>query len=144
MSALAVLLRKFTVGMELNEKMNTVEREQLNDAANRLEELTTMLKQVTLNLRDGAPNAYAQVYWLRQEMSKIVASLGIGVPTDLDITGHGLENMYTIKVWTGFRTPDVYTVPETDLPKTVQRLRYDRRVVRYTVNDVPGDKAEGC
>lgn len=60
----------------------------LDRAANRLEELTIIQKEAVKNLRLGAPDAYAQVYWIRREMSKIVGSLGFGIPADLKKLDH--------------------------------------------------------
>lgn len=59
------------------------------EAANRLEELTAIAKQVVIDLRgqDGAAKqqaasdmAYARVYWLRRELGHVVATLGVGLP----------------------------------------------------------------
>lgn len=65
----------------------TVERRKISDAANRVEELSVMIKEAVLDLRDDARHddittAYARVYVLRRELSRVVASLGAGVPVN--------------------------------------------------------------
>ena len=50
-------------------------------AAAELEDIAVIAKTMCNDLRDGAPNAYARVYWLRKRMSVIVSNLGFGTPT---------------------------------------------------------------
>lgn len=59
------------------------------EAAKRLEELTVMAKQMVIDLRlvNNNYDGYRRVYWLRKELSKVVASLGGGVPRVSDLPG---------------------------------------------------------
>jgi hypothetical protein len=50
-------------------------------AAALLDDLTITARQIVSELRnDPQDHAYAKVYWLRRELSRIVATLGEGVP----------------------------------------------------------------
>lgn len=59
------------------------------DAADRVEELAAIAKALVTDLR-GQPGesgqqaandtAYGRVYWLRRELGRVVATLGIGLP----------------------------------------------------------------
>jgi hypothetical protein len=60
------------------------------DAANQLEELITVAKQMVLDLRgkptresqeDADLTAYGRGYWLRKRLGYVVATLGVGHPT---------------------------------------------------------------
>lgn len=61
------------------------------NAANELEDIAAMAKQMADDLRNGAPNAYARVYWLRWRLGLIVRTLGVGVPQYLDRIGSEYE-----------------------------------------------------
>ena len=60
------------------------------NAANQLEDLIVVAKQMVLDLR-GVPSregqedadltAYGRVYWLRKRLGYVVATLGVGHPT---------------------------------------------------------------
>lgn len=69
------------------------DQDTLNAAAARIEELSMISKQVVQNLRDGAPSAYAQVYWLRREMGRVVATLGVGTPLLMREIDDSMEKM---------------------------------------------------
>lgn len=63
-------------------------QDKLNYIAANLEELTIIQKEVVKNLRSGDASSYAQVYWLRWKLGKIVALFGnVGVPQDLERVG---------------------------------------------------------
>lgn len=59
------------------------DQETLNEAANRLEELTIVGKEIVLSLRSGDEESYAKMYWLRRELGYIVNTLGVGVPVSV-------------------------------------------------------------
>lgn len=66
-------------------------REKEIQAANRIEELIIIAKEMVIRIRNGdEPDAYAAVYWLRRELGYVVASLGVGVPA----TGIGIVETY--------------------------------------------------
>lgn len=50
-------------------------------AADRLEELLVDYREVVNLIRSGHPRSYALVYEARRELSRVVAKLGVGVPT---------------------------------------------------------------
>lgn len=50
------------------------------NASYRIGELSALARQVELDLRDGAPDAYARVYWLRRELGYVANELGVGLP----------------------------------------------------------------
>jgi hypothetical protein len=54
-------------------------------AADRLEELVIIQKDIIQRLRANDPQAYALVYELRREVGYIVATLGMSVPKRSDI-----------------------------------------------------------
>lgn len=59
-----------------------VNRDKVVAAANRLEELAPILKEMVVDFRDGTePDPYASVYWLRRELTRIVSGLGYGQPS---------------------------------------------------------------
>lgn len=68
--------------------MMTTTSRQIDDAMNRLEELVIAGRQIVNDVRRLDPklsrvhkmHAYARVYWLRRELSRIVATLGQDVP----------------------------------------------------------------
>lgn len=64
-------------------------------AADRVEELLIIGAQVVRNLRTDDPTSYAQVYYLRTELGRVVATLGVGVPPDLR------HIITTIESWKG-------------------------------------------
>lgn len=56
-------------------------REREIAAANRLEALVPAIKEMVIQLRDGTEKQpYSAVYWLRREISRVVATLGAGTP----------------------------------------------------------------
>lgn len=66
-------------------------RQRRYEAAARVEELAAIAKQVVLDLRGeldatavghlrANDTAYARVYWLRRELGRVVAELGVGLP----------------------------------------------------------------
>jgi hypothetical protein len=57
-----------------------VDRGKVNAAANTMEDLAAIAKQVVIDLRAGKPHPYARVYWLRREMGRVVATMGVGTP----------------------------------------------------------------
>lgn len=60
------------------------DKAKLDKAANELEDLAIIAKIMVNDLREGKPNAYGRVYWLRRQLSYVVAGLGIGIPKGLD------------------------------------------------------------
>jgi len=54
-------------------------------AADRLEELVIIQKDIVQRLRENDPQSYAFVYELRREIGYIVATLGMSVPKRSDI-----------------------------------------------------------
>jgi len=63
----------------------SIKQDKLNYIAAKLEELTIIQREVVMNLRSGDASAYAQVYWLRWKLGKVVAMFGnVGVPQDLE------------------------------------------------------------
>lgn len=62
-----------------------VEQDRLNKAANELEDIATIAKLMVTDLREGKPNPYGRVYWLRKQLGYTVAGLGVGVPKGLDV-----------------------------------------------------------
>lgn len=52
-------------------------------AANELEDLIPVLRDMVNQLRVGDPQPYARVYWFRRDVSRIVARLGAGIPAKL-------------------------------------------------------------
>lgn len=59
-----------------------VDQKVLN-AAHQLEDIAVIAKAMCNDLREGADNPYGRVYWLRKQMSYLVATLGEGVPSGL-------------------------------------------------------------
>lgn len=59
------------------------DRETVLSAANALEDLTVKMKTAALDLREGTNDPYAVAYYLRRELSRVVATLGAGVPSGL-------------------------------------------------------------
>jgi hypothetical protein len=55
----------------------------LQAAADRLEELAIELKGVIIALRCQNDDSYAYVYYFRKEVSRVVSTLGVGVPPPL-------------------------------------------------------------
>jgi len=56
-------------------------REKEMKAASDLENLVPAIKEMVSRIHDGTENQpYSAVYWLRREMSRIVATLGAGQP----------------------------------------------------------------
>lgn len=60
---------------------------QRSEAADRLDELAAIMKQVALDVRgegnsdeDADLTAYGRVFWLRRQLGYVVASLGHGAP----------------------------------------------------------------
>jgi hypothetical protein len=69
---------------------NELRLKRRRDAADQLEELIIVAKQMVLDLRgepsresqeDADLTAYGRVYWLRKRLGYIVATLGVGHPT---------------------------------------------------------------
>jgi len=56
------------------------DRETELSVAAALEEIAVMAKTMCNDIRDGVPNPYARVYWLRTQLSRQVARLGCGQP----------------------------------------------------------------
>lgn len=63
--------------------MSNPDQAKLDKAANELEDLAAVAKLMVTDLREGKPNAYGRVYWLRKQIGHIVAGLGVGVPKGL-------------------------------------------------------------
>lgn len=61
--------------------MPRVSNEKVMQAAKELEEIAILAKQMVIDLREGAPNPYTRVYWLRWRLGRIVTKMGIGVPS---------------------------------------------------------------
>jgi predicted ATPase len=63
-------------------------RDKVLTAADALEELSVITKQMVLDLRadanaenpQGRAYAHTRVYWLRRELSRVIATLGASVP----------------------------------------------------------------
>lgn len=60
------------------------DRDKIERAANQLEDLATIAKIMVTDLREGKPNPYGRVYWLRKQLSQVLAELGAGIPKGLD------------------------------------------------------------
>lgn len=83
-------------------KRESPEARKLDDAAAELENITVMMKQAVLDLRASRGgqihasaalgNAYARVYYLRRELGRVVAALGVGVPRSVVL--RGIEKTY--------------------------------------------------
>ncbi len=57
------------------------DQKKIQQAAADLEALVPVMKQMVINLRTGEETQpYAAVYWLRREISHVVATLGAGQP----------------------------------------------------------------
>ena len=66
-------------------------------AANLLEELIPAMKEIVISLRNGTEEKpYVAMYWLRRELSYIVASLGVGSPKSAEISA--IESKYEREV----------------------------------------------
>lgn len=66
----------------------TPEQKKLVESAAELENISVMVKEAVLDLRNAArtgdvADAYARVYFLRRELGRVVAALGVGVPRTL-------------------------------------------------------------
>lgn len=66
----------------------THEQKKLVESAAELENISVMVKEAVLDLRNAArvgdvADAYARVYFLRRELGRVVAGLGAGVPRNL-------------------------------------------------------------
>lgn len=66
----------------------TSEQKKLVEAAAELENISAMVKEAVLDLRNAArtgdvADAYARAYFLRRELGRVVAGLGVGVPRTL-------------------------------------------------------------
>ena len=84
-----------------------LEARKLREAAAELENLTVMMKQAVLDLRanserasrggqthasESLNDAYARAYYLRRELGRVVATLGVGVPVNYRL--RGVETAY--------------------------------------------------
>lgn len=64
-------------------RSSVLDIEKVRKVANELEDVALLAKHMVIDLREGEPNAYARVYWLRWRLGKVVAELGVGVPSGL-------------------------------------------------------------
>lgn len=66
----------------------TPEQRKLVESAAELENISIMVKEAVLDLRNAArtgdvADAYTRVYFLRRELGHVVAGLGVGAPRNL-------------------------------------------------------------
>ena len=61
------------------------DREKVLKAADELEGLAIIAKQMCIDLRNGVDDPYARVYWLRRQFGYVVADLGFGPVRHLDV-----------------------------------------------------------